>query len=113
MSLCAGVVSWIFTALDPPSYDSFPFFGAPVPSFHRWFPAVILSLIVSLLYACLGALFVFLCESFRNFAHKNKIKHSSRIDRIVLASFWPLTLPWCLILYSFLAIIDRIFPDSD
>jgi hypothetical protein len=80
--------------------------GALTESFLLALPIFI---IASFAYPFIGAFVVPVCEELRLWAHEDEVKPWTRDERAIFGAGWPLTLLVCLILYTFLGIINRIY----
>lgn len=67
------------------------------------------ALAACLLYPCVGALVVLLCEELQGWAYMGERKVWGRRWRIVAGAVWPVTLLICLIKYIFLGIVNRFY----
>jgi hypothetical protein len=65
--------------------------------------------VFSIVYSILGALLVAACGAFRKWANQGEVKALNKEQKILLGAIWPLYLLFSLIIYSFLAIINRIY----
>ena len=64
---------------------------------------------VSLVYTVVAGMVVSLCEGMKSIAYRGQSERWSDGSRIVLGAVWPLTLVCCTIVYTFLAVIHRLF----
>jgi len=64
---------------------------------------------VAFLYTILAGVIVSLCEGMKWIAYRGQPQRWSDGARIVLGAIWPLTLLCCIIVYTFLAVIHRLF----
>jgi hypothetical protein len=71
--------------------------------------SILIGLIVSILYPIIAAGVIGLCEAMKNWAYCGKIKRWTQAKRLSLGALWPITLVFCIIVYSFLGIINRVF----
>ena len=62
-------------------------------------------------YVLLGAVTAKLCAALRSWAYAHDPEESIADENwaVIMGSFWPITLPVCLILYVFLGLIHRLF----
>jgi hypothetical protein len=66
-------------------------------------------IVVSLAYPFIGAVIIPVCDDFRLWAHQGKAERWTRDDVAGLAAFWPIVLVGCLIYYTFLGIVNRLY----
>jgi hypothetical protein len=65
--------------------------------------------VVSLVYTVAAGMVVSLCEGMKWIAYRGQPARWSDASRIILGAVWPLTLVCCVIVYTFLAVIHRLF----
>ena len=65
--------------------------------------------LVSLVYTVAAGMVVSLCEGMKWIAYRGQPARWSDSSRIILGAVWPLTLMCCAIVYTFLAVIHRLF----
>ena len=72
---------------------------------------IVISIFVAFLYPFVGAFVIFICNHYRSWACGADLDEWND-DKIMLGAVWPLTLVWSLIVYTYLAVINRLFNDD-
>jgi|SRR5271157_553008 len=102
MSLAVGVSVGIWRAFD--------FRGErPVLVDGGMWSGMLWTAIIALVYTVAAGMVVSLCEGMKWIAYRGQPARWSDSSRIVLGALWPLTLVCCTIVYTFLAVIHRLF----
>jgi hypothetical protein len=92
------------------SLRAFDFRGSsPVLVDGAIWPGVFCAAVVSLVYTVAAGMVVSLCEGMKWIAYRGQPVRWSDGARIILGAMWPLTLICCTIVYTFLAVIHRLF----
>jgi hypothetical protein len=74
--------------------------------------AVLLGIATAFLYPFVAAFVVSICSYYRSWAMVDEVEPWKSSEKIGLGAIWPLVLIWSLIVYSFCAIINRVFPQD-
>jgi len=68
-----------------------------------------LGFLVAFLYPIIAAWIIKFCEVLKVWAYRGECEKWDEETKLILAAFCPLTLVSCIIIYSFLATIHRVF----
>lgn len=71
--------------------------------------AIPFAIFVSFFYPIIAAWMIKLCGGLKVWAYRGKAEQWDDELKLLLGAFWPLTLVSCIIVYSFLGIIHRVF----
>lgn len=71
--------------------------------------AIPVGIVTAFAHPFIGATVAAICEDFGQWAHEGKGGQWSRDGAAMAGAFWPFTLPYYLIYYTFLGIINRIY----
>jgi len=74
--------------------------------------SLLIAAAVAFVYPVIAAFVVFICEHCRSWAYLNDVNKWNKGTKIYLGAFWPLLLIWSLIIYTFLAIVNRLFRED-
>jgi hypothetical protein len=101
VSLSIGLVIGVQVAVDFRG-------GNPVLREGRLMAGIFWTALIALVYTVTAG-FVSLCEGMKWIAYRGQSQRWGDGVRIVLGALWPLTFVCCLITYTFLAVIHRLF----